>query len=174
MSIFNRVLQALDNPNQQASTGQLAGILETVGQVSRSQQNDPKTLESAMSVVGKYVRYSLQQKRDQGSEAQAQSLVNTYSGTQPNQQAVQALFSLPQIQQMTQEIETRTGINPGTVQNMLPILVPLVLNFLQTGADTQDPNTSNSVLSGFLDADRDGDVDMADALRMASGYLQKR
>lgn len=174
MSIFNQVLQALDNPNQQASTGQLAGILETIGQVSRSQQSDPKTMESAMSVVGKYVRSSLQQKRAEVGDAQTQSLVNTYSGTQPNQQAVQALFSLPQVQQMTKEIEARTGINPGMVQTLLPVLVPLVLNFLQTGASTQNPEQSNSVLSGFLDADRDGDVDMADALRMASGYLQKR
>jgi hypothetical protein len=173
MSLFNQVIQALDNPNQQASTGQVAGILETLGQVSRTQQNDPKTLESALSVVGKYVRSSLQEKRAEGGEAQAQSLVNSYSGTQPNQQAVQALFSLPKIQQMSQEIETRTGINPGTVQNLLPILVPLALNFLKTGTSTQNQQ-ANTVLSSFLDADQDGDVDLADALRMASGYLQKR
>lgn len=49
-------------------------------------------------------------------------------------------------------------------QQMLPILVPLVLNLLQTGSQTRNPQGgANPVLNAFLDADRDGDVDISDA-----------
>jgi hypothetical protein len=54
---------------------------------------------------------------------------------------------------------------------MLPILVPLVLKFLQTGNNAQNPQGSNPVLNTFLDADNDGDVDIADAMRMAGRYF---
>ena len=56
---------------------------------------------------------------------------------------------------------------------MLPVLVPLVLNFLKTGTHSRNPLGSNPVLSGFLDTDHDGDVDVADALQMASRHLKK-
>jgi hypothetical protein len=54
---------------------------------------------------------------------------------------------------------------------MLPILVPLVLKFLQSGNNTQNPQGSNPVLNTFLDADGDGDVDIADAMQMAGRYM---
>jgi len=173
MSLFNQILNAIDNPNQQASPNQLFSILNTVQQASKNSGTNPSMMESAMSVVGKYARSALQQKRNTMGDQQTQALVNQYSGTQPNNQAVNALFSSPQIQQIIQEICDRTGLNAGTVQGMLPILVPLVLNFLQTGASSQNPNSSNSVLKNFLDTDGDGDVDIADALRMASQYLKR-
>jgi hypothetical protein len=54
---------------------------------------------------------------------------------------------------------------------MLPTLVPLLLNFLKTGAPIQDQAGANPVLNSFLDSDGDGDVDIADAMRMAGGFL---
>ena len=54
---------------------------------------------------------------------------------------------------------------------MLPTVLPLVLNMLQTGNDTDNPESGNSVLTSFLDADGDGDVDIADAMKMASRFL---
>jgi len=56
---------------------------------------------------------------------------------------------------------------------MLPILVPLVLNLLQTGTGVQSQGGANPVLNAFLDADRDGDVDIADAMQMAGRYLSR-
>ncbi len=173
MSLFNAILSAIDNPNLLANSGQLAGILNSAQQLSSSYRSDPSIVESAMSVVGKYVRSSLQEKRNSGGEAQAQALVNQFSGTQPSTQAVQALFSNPQIQNIIQEVENRTGLDASKIQGMLPMLVPLVLNFLKTGTNKSNPQGANSVLSNFLDADGDGDVDMMDAIQMASRYLQK-
>ncbi len=171
MSLFDQILGAIDNPDQQASPGQLGEILSTVQQLSNHANTDPSTIQSVLSVVGGYARSALQQKRADEGEQQTQDFVNQFGGTQPSTQAVELLFSTPQIQQMAQEVESRTGLSSGMIQSMLPMLVPLVLKFLQTGNSTSYGQGSNPVLNTFLDADGDGDVDIADALQMAGRYL---
>ena len=171
MSLFEQIINAIDNPTQQASAGQLGDIMSTVQQLSNNANTDPSTIQSVLSIVGGYARSALQQKRDNEGQDQTQDFVNQFGGTNPSTQAVQLLFGTPQIQQISQEVEQRTGLSAGTVQAMLPILVPLVLKFLQTGSNNQNPQGANPVLNTFLDADNDGDVDIADAMRMAGRYL---
>jgi hypothetical protein len=171
MSLFEQIIGAIDNPEQQASSGQLGEILSTVQQLSNHANTDPSTIQSVLSVVGSYARSALQDKRANEGDQQTHEFVNQFGGTQPSTQAVQLLFSTPQIQQMVQEVESRTGLSSSTIQSMLPILVPIVLKFLQTGSSTSNAQGSNPVLNTFLDADGDGDVDIADAMQMAGRYL---
>ena len=172
MGLFDQVINAVNSSNQEGSSGQLANILSTVQQLSNSYGTEPSTVQSVLSVVGNYVRSSLQQKRSIEGNESAQAIVNNYSGTYPNQQAVQSLFSPNQQQQLAQSVAQTTGLNMNTIIQMLPILVPLVLNLLKTGNQTQNPQYgSNPVLNSFLDADRDGDVDIADAIQLASRHL---
>lgn len=173
MSLFDQIRGAIDNPNQQASSSQLGTILDAVQQLSSNHNTDLSTVQSAASIVGKYVRSSLQQKRESGGEQQAQEAINQYSGTGSSDQAVQSLFSDSQIQQISQEVEKRTGLSAETVPSMLPKLVPLVLKFLGSGSNTQNPQGSHSVLSGFLDVNGDGETDFKDAMQMASRYLNR-
>jgi hypothetical protein len=84
---------------------------------------------------------------------------------------VKALFSEGQQQQMVQEISQRTGLDSKVILGLLPILVPLVLNLLNSGSHNQDPRQGdNPVLNSFLDSD--GDVDVSDALKMADQFLR--
>lgn len=76
MSLFDQIRGAIDNPNQQASSSQLGTILDTVQQLSSNHNTDSSTVQSAASIVGKYVRSSLQQKRESGGEQQAQEAIN--------------------------------------------------------------------------------------------------
>lgn len=171
MSLFEQIINAIDSPTQQASPGQLGDIVSTVQQLSNNANTDPSTIQSVLSIVGGHARSALQQKRDNEGQEQTQNFVNQFGGTNPSNQAVQLLFGTPQIQQISQEVERRTGLSAGTIQAMLPILVPLVLKFLQTGSNNQNPQGANPVLNTFLDADNDGDVDIADAMQMAGRYL---
>ncbi|MDP8966574.1 MAG: DUF937 domain-containing protein [Cyanobacteriota bacterium] len=171
MGLFDQILGAIENPAQQGSSGEVGDILSTVQQLSNNANTDPSTIQSLLSIVGNYTRSALQQKRDTEGHDQTQQFVNQFGGTNPSNQAVQLLFSTPQIQQIAHEAEQRTGLSAGTIQSMLPILVPLVLKFLQTGSSAQNPQGSNPVLNTFLDADGDGDVDIADAMQMAGRYL---
>ncbi|MEC4983503.1 MAG: hypothetical protein SAJ37_14355 [Oscillatoria sp. PMC 1068.18] len=172
MGLFDTIINAIDSSDRQGSSTQLATLIDSVQQLSSTYQTNPGAVESAMSVVGNFVRSSLQEKRQTAGEQQAQAIVNQFGGFQPSTQAINVLFSTPQLQQIIREVESRTGLSSGTIQGMLPILVPLVLNLLKTGNSTSASN-SNSVLNRFLDADRDGDVDLADAMQLASRYLQK-
>ncbi len=166
MGLFDQILSAIDNPELQASAGQLGGIVNTVQGLGNSQGANADTTQEAMALVGKHVRSALQ------SNGEAQSLVNQFSGTGANPEAVNALFSEGQQQQMVQDISQRTGLDKNMILGLLPILVPLVLNLLNSGSANKDPRQGgNSVLNAFLDSDRDGDVDISDALRMASKFL---
>ena len=59
------------------------------------------------------------------------------------------------------------------IQQFLPTLVPVVLNLLKSGANCQNTQTGeNPVLNAFLDADRSGNVNLADIMQMASQFLK--
>ncbi len=175
MGLFDQILGAIDNPNQQASTNQLGSILGAVQQLSGNQGVDAGTTQLAMSVLGGYVRSALQDVRSQSGDAQAQQVVNQFSGTDPNPDAVQSLFGGGQLTQIVEDIVQKTGLNNSTVQAMIPVLVPIVLNLLQTGSNSQNSaQGGNSVLNAFLDADGDGDVDMTDTMSMASRFLNQQ
>jgi hypothetical protein len=171
MSLFNQILGAINNPEQEANPNQLASILDTVQQLSGNYNADPSALQSAMSIVGNFTRSALQEQRNNGGEDRVQQLINQFAGTQANLQVIQTLFSNSQLQDMMQQIRTKTGLDTQAIQSLLPSLVPLVLNFLKTGNNTNSSMAGNPVLNSFLDGDSDGDVDLADAMSLASKFL---
>jgi len=171
MSIFNQILSAIDNPEREASNDQLGSIFDTVQQLSGNYQAKPDAIQSAMSIVGNYTKSALRQQRNSGKTAGVNQLVNQFGGTRANSQILSTLFSTSQIQDMVAQISRSTGLKGGTIAAMLPILVPLVLNLLKTGNKRGNVQDSNPVISSFLDSDGDGDVDLNDALGMASRYL---
>ncbi|KAB8314537.1 DUF937 domain-containing protein [Tolypothrix campylonemoides VB511288] len=172
MGLFDQIINAIDNSNQQGDAGQLGNILNTVQQVSNTTGTDPSTMQSALGIVGNYVRSALQQKQATEGNQAAQNVVNQFGGTSPNPQAVNSLFAPFLQQQLAETVAQRTGLNAGMVQQLLPILVPVVLNLLKSGANSQNPQAGgNPVLNSFLDSDRDGDVDITDAIQLASRYL---
>ncbi|MHC5728946.1 MAG: DUF937 domain-containing protein [Nostoc sp.] len=173
MGLFDQILGAIANPNQQGSLGQLGNIVNTVQQLSDRTGTDPSTIQSILSIVGGQVRSALQDKQATDGNEATQTLVNQYAGTSPNPEAVDSLFSPDTQQQVAEVAAQRTGLDAGIVQQLLPLAVPLVLNFLQSGANAQNPQAgTNPVLNSFLDADGDGDVDIADAIQMASRYMR--
>ncbi|NJK39242.1 MAG: DUF937 domain-containing protein [Oscillatoriales cyanobacterium RM2_1_1] len=173
MGLFDQILSAINDPNSQASKDQVGGIVNTVQQLANSQNLSPENTQTTMSMLGGYVRSALQDKRsNQGADA-VQSLVNQFSGTRANPSAVNFLFPQQQQAQIAQAIAQRTGISANTIQGLLPLLIPVVLGLLSTGTDPRNPakGGNNQVLNNFLDADGDGDVDVADAMRMAGKFL---
>ena len=112
-------------------------------------------------------------KRNTEGEGTVQDLISQFGGTQPSNQVVNMLFKMPQVNNMVGEVAEKVGIPESVVQTMLPMLVPLVLNLLKTGNNSANSLNSNSVLNSFLDADGDGDVDLADAMKMTARYLNK-
>lgn len=174
MGFFDQIVSAINNPNQQASPDQLGGILQAVEQLSRGQSTSPATTQTALSVVSSYVRSALQERRTHAGNDQAEQIVTRYSGTTSNPQAVQELFTPDQQQRVIQDTASRTGLSHSAIQAMLPLLVPIVLNLLQSGSSNQSSGRgTNSVLNAFLDSNRDGAVDLGDVMGLASQYLSQ-
>jgi hypothetical protein len=174
MGLFDQIVSAIDNPNQQANPDQLDGIVNVMRQLSQTSGSNPAVMQSVLSIVGNHVRSALQEKQAVAGPGQAQAIVNQYGGTNPNPQAVQSLFTQGQQQQVTQEAAQQTGLNAQTIQTMLPILVPIILSLLNSGTNTQNPQNLNPVLSSFLDSDRNGSVDVGDVINIASQFLGNR
>jgi Bacterial protein of unknown function (DUF937) len=178
MSLFEQILGAINNPNQQASPDQLGNILGTLQQVSSGQGIDPATTQTVISMLGNQVRTALQQQQANGGTVQAEALVNQFGGNQANPGALNALFGPGQQQQIADTIAQRTGLRSEQVLALLPMLVPIVLNFLRQGQQTSGapgaPTGGNTVLNSFLDTDGDGDVDLGDAMSMAGRFMNQR
>jgi uncharacterized protein YidB (DUF937 family) len=174
MGLFEQIIGAVANPNQQGNIGQIGSIINTVQQLSNSTGADSSTMQSVFSIVGGQVRSALQQKRDTDGNEAAQAVVNQFGGTSPNPSAVASLFSPSMQQQVAETVAQRTGLDANMIQQLLPMLVPVVLNVLKSGANAQNPQGgANPVLNSFLDADNDGDVDIADAMQMANRYMRR-
>ena len=171
MSIFNQILSAIDDPQREANTNQLGTIFDTVQQLSGNYRANPSAVQSAMSIVGNYTKSALRQQRSRGGVSQVNQIINQFGGTGANSQVLSVLFGSSQLQDMILQISRRTGLDARTIQGMLPILVPLVLNLLRTGNNRRNIQDNNPVANSFLDSDGDGDVDLSDAMNMASRYL---
>ncbi|MGD1714489.1 DUF937 domain-containing protein [Dapis sp. BLCC M172] len=172
MGLFDQIVGAINNPNQEASSSQLGNILGTVQQLSGNLGGDFGATQAAMSILGGHVRSALQQKREESGSTGVQEIINQFAGTTPNPLALASLFSPSQITDIAQSISEKTGFDVSQIQNLLPALVPVILNLLKTGNDTQNSEeASNNVLNSFLDADGDGDVDIADVMGMAGRFL---
>ena len=172
MGLFDKIMGAVSDPNLLANTNELVKIASTAQQLSNNLGVDPGTVNTAMSVVGNFTKSALQQKRAEEGEQAAQSLVHRFSGLHASPEAIKALFSSTQVSQMINLISQKTGLDVSMISNILPMLVPMVLDFLNTGANVQNPaGGGNPVLNNFLDADGDGDVDIADAMQMAGRFL---
>ena len=173
MGLFDQMLGAINNPNQEGSSNQLSNILDTVQKLSGGEGVNTGLTQAATTILGGHVRSALQQKREESGSTGVQEIINQFAGTTANPLAVASLFSPGQITDIVQSISEKTGFGASQIQGLLPTLVPVILNLLKTGNDTQNPEQgSNNVLNSFLDADGDGDVDIADMMGLASRFLK--
>ncbi|MBD0335002.1 MAG: DUF937 domain-containing protein [Cyanobacteria bacterium Co-bin13] len=169
MGLFDQVLSAINDPGRQASQDQVGQLLTTVNQLSRQSNTSPDTMNQAVSILGSFVRSSLQDTRQQRGNDAALELVR--EGSRPGNNILPRLFNNGQQQQLVSALSQRTGLNSSQIMALLPVLIPVVMRLLQSGETTQTGRGNNSILSAFLDANRDGEVDMGDMLSQASRFF---
>jgi hypothetical protein len=188
MSFFDQILSAIEDPQQQASPDQLGSILGAVDQLSGSNGIDPAMMQTVMSLVGGAVQSSLQEQQSTMGPDHVMGLLNQFSGTSHNPNALGAILNSGMQQQVASGISQKTGLDAGLILGLLPVLVPVVLNLINGGSQQgggmgnmggampqqQVSTGGNPLLNAFLDSDRSGSVDLGDALNMASQYLRNR
>ena len=69
-------------------------------------------------------------------------------------------------------VAEKTGLDANQVMVMLPMVIPIVMKFLNQGSAKAGTQVQgNPLVTAFLDGDGDGDVDMGDVLKMAGKFL---
>ncbi len=175
MGLFDQVMKAVADPSRQASASQLTNILGAAKQIGQQNNADSSTMQQAMSVIGGFVRTSLNEKRQAEGEEAAQALIE--QGAANGAAVIPQLFNNTQMTEMVAAVAQKTNLNTNQVQGILPMVLPLVMQFLNTGSQKKGapgaaPATgSNPVLTAFLDGDGDGDVDMGDMMGMAGKFM---
>ena len=117
------------------------------------------------------MRSSLKEKRETEGPDAAQALLE--EGAANGATVIPKLFSSGQLTDMIGAVTQKTNLNSNQVQGILPMVMPLVMQFLSAGNKKGGaPATdSNPILTAFLDGDGDGDVDMGDMLGMAGKFM---
>ena len=171
MGLFDQVMKAVADPSRQASAGGLTSILGAAKQVGQQNNADSDTMQQAMSVIGGFVRSSLKDKRQSDGSAAAQALLE--EGAANGASVLPKLFNHSQMTEMISAVTQKTSLNTNQVQGILPMVLPLVMQFLSTGNKKGGAaaTDSNPILTAFLDGDGDGDVDMGDMLGMAGKFM---
>ncbi|MEM6252083.1 MAG: DUF937 domain-containing protein [Cyanobacteria bacterium P01_D01_bin.156] len=170
MGIFDQVMGAIQDPNREASLGQLGQIVSMAQQVSQASNANSSTTQQAASIVGGFVKSALQEKQQsQGLDA---VLDLVQQGTTDGAGVLPKLFSPAQQSTVATAVAEKTGLDAAQVQSMLPMVIPIVMQFLNQGAAKPGSQAQgNPLVSAFLDGDGDGDVDMGDILKMAGRFL---
>jgi hypothetical protein len=169
MGLFFDVLSAINNPNQQGSVDQLSSIVNTVNQTASGV--DATTTQTALSALTGVLRSTLKQQPTTGMGG-LEGMLSQFTGSGSTGLGMLSSVFTPQLQQqIAQTVAQKTGLSASLVQTMLPGLVTAALGFLKMGSGKPGSTTSNTVLSSFLDGDRDGDVDLGDAFKFANRFL---
>jgi hypothetical protein len=191
MGLFYEILSSINDPNREGSVEQLGSIVNSVRQLADNYGVDASTMQTVMSTVGKQMRSALKQESSEGTQqlggllgniagggigqlgqGQLGNLGNLVGGSNFNMAAIESLIPAQLRQQMVLSIAQKTGMNLDSIKDMLPTLIPTVLNLLKMGASNSGaPNINNPLLQSFLDSDGDGDTDLGDVLKFANRFL---
>ncbi len=179
MDFATLIAGAIDNPGQLANARDyghvVAGVTGLAGPVAHGRPDCSRTI---VSTVGSFVRQSLHEiRRTRGVHA-AIEVVDAYEGLSPNAAAVDVLFPGRARAQVERSVAQETGLDLASVERLLPAVVPMVLKILHGGAPAvggaHARMSENPILMAFLDAERDSDVDLGDALHALRRYLGHR
>jgi uncharacterized protein YidB (DUF937 family) len=167
MGLFFEMLNAINNPNQQGNVDQLSTIVNSVQQLGANRGVDASTLQTVLSTIGEYIRPALSQQNVTTGSQPLNNLVSQFTDTQADAGALPS-FLTPQLQQqIVQGVSQRTGLNPTTLEALVPGLLPAAIGFLNMGAHTSGDRGANPILNAFLD----GDTDLGHVLKFSNRFL---
>jgi hypothetical protein len=166
MGLFFDVLSAINNPNQQASISHLETMTNAVQSLASEHGVPSNQMPTILSAVGSAVLPALQQKAGGGGNPLEQLM-----GGMLGNAALQSVLP-PQAQaQLVDGIAKKTGLNASGLQSMVPALIPVVMGFLNMGANKPGQPGGNPLLSAFLGGSQEGGSDLGNVLNFANRFL---
>jgi hypothetical protein len=168
MGLFFDVLSAINNPNQNASVDQLGSVTNSIQQLAASHNVEPSTMQSVLSGLGGALAPALQQQATGGGLG---NLVGQLAGGGAGAAGLGGLASII-TPQLIQGLTQRTGVSGGTLQAMLPALLPIVMQLLNMGASKTGGAGNNPLVSAFLNNTAgQQNSDLGDVFKFATRFL---
>lgn len=156
MGLFFDVLNAVNNPQQQASVEQLESLVRSVQQLSQQTELDSDMTQTLISALGNAIRPTLQEQSSAMGEQQLSKVLSQLATSRLLGSAkgglgvLQVLIPAQMQRQLAQTVAEKTGLAPEKVKSLLPSVILLMISFLNLGANKPGvPDSINPLLSAF-------------------------
>lgn len=199
MNFFDVLVSSIQDPQSGTQKSDLEGLLGALlggqpgaaAQPAPARQIPPGAAEGLAGTIGSMLKPALREAGQQGGIQGIDALLGSLKQNANSPQALERTLGRQRMEQMVNQAQQKSGLPMDTIMSMLPVIIPALVSLLQSGARTGggagmppgpqagatagDPLAglaSNPLLKGFLDSDGDGDVDMADLVRLGSRFLK--
>ena len=110
MSLFQSILDSIENPNHAGSQQDLQG-LANLAQLLPASQGTEQNIQPILGVLGSYLKNALNQQQQTAGPAAAQQTVTNLAQPGVGVQDLQGLFGQSGLNNLIAEIAQRTGLN---------------------------------------------------------------
>jgi hypothetical protein len=172
MSLFQTVLESIENPNHSGSQQDLHGFLNLAALLP-GLGGAPQQVQPILGVLGAHLQDALNEQRQNSGQPAVQQTVSNLSQPGVGLQEIVSLFGQERLNGLIGEIAQRTGLNSQLILEFLPALIPVVMKLLATGTHQVDPQAQNPVLNNFLGSNQNGGALLTDAFQLASQFLRR-
>ncbi len=172
MSLFQTILESIENPNHAGSQQDLHGLLN-LAQLLPGVQGTQQQVQPILSVLGSHLQDALNQKQQTDGPAAVQQTVSNLSQPGAGLQEIENLFGQERFNALIGGIGKRTGLDPQLVLQFLPALIPIVMKLLATGTHQTDSKAPNPVLNNFLGSNQSGGALLNEVFQLASQFLRR-
>ena len=183
MSLFDAVLASLNDPSRATQQSDLESLASAFSGGGASSANTGQIA----NLIGGFLKPMLQEQHAVGGAQGVDSFLQDIKQSANSPDQLRQVLGADRMDQMVGRAEQKTGLDANVIFRLLPIVLPAVIGLLQSGRPATAPavtaatgatgapagGQTNPILAQFLDSDRDGDVDMADVVRLTSRFLQK-
>jgi uncharacterized protein YidB (DUF937 family) len=183
MSLFDAVLASLNDPSRATQQSDLESLASAFSGGGASSANTGQIA----NLIGGFLKPMLQEQHAVGGAQGVDSFLQDIKQSANSPDQLRQVLGADRMDQMVGRAEQKTGLDASVIFRLLPIVLPAVIGLLQSGRPATTPTVTaatgatgapvggqtNPILAQFLDSDRDGDVDMADVVRLTSQFLQK-
>lgn len=171
MSLFFDVLSSINNPNQQGSIDQLSSVMTSVQQLTGSQGMSTDQLGGILNALGSALQPTLKQQAATLGTGQLEGMLGKLAGN-GGAAALAAAIPPEMQQQLIAAVAQKSGLNSGTIQTLLPKLLPVVIGLLGMGAAKPGAASSgNPLLKAFLDSNSPNTTDLGTVMKFAGRFL---
>jgi uncharacterized protein YidB (DUF937 family) len=184
MGFFDTVLASLNDPRRATQESDLQSLLSAFG---GSRGASSANADQIAGLIGGFLKPMLREQQMTSGPQGVDSLLHSLRQNADSPDRLRDVLGAERMDQMVDRAQQRTGLDANSILRLLSVALPAVIALLQSGRPAATPTgtvasaprgttpagTTNPILSQFLDSDGDGDVDMADMLRLTSRFLQK-